>query len=87
MRTAIEQLSKPEIIDRLALELSQIGVKVPGRDTAFFQAAVTKWLNSVQCDHKGRKYADVDDPVGTVRCQDCGKVVPQSDGEANASDR
>lgn len=81
MRNAIEQLSKPETIDRLALELSQIGIKVPGRDTAFFQAAVTKWLNSVPCDHQGRKYADVDDPVGTVRCQDCGQIVTAADGE------
>jgi hypothetical protein len=39
-------LQKPEKIDQLALELSMMGVKVPPRDTAFFQAAVGKWLSS-----------------------------------------
>lgn len=39
---------KPESIDRLALELSHIGIKVPPRDTAFFQSAVSKWLASAQ---------------------------------------
>jgi hypothetical protein len=43
-RRTIEVLSKPESIDRLALELAYIGIKVPPRDTAFFQAAVSKWL-------------------------------------------
>lgn len=37
-------LQTPEKIDQLALELSMMGVKVPPRDTAFFQAAVRKWL-------------------------------------------
>lgn len=39
-------LQAPEKIDQLALELSMMGVKVPPRDTAFFQAAVRKWLSS-----------------------------------------
>lgn len=39
-------LQTPEKIDQLALELSMMGVKVPARDTAFFQAAVMKWLTS-----------------------------------------
>lgn len=39
-------LHAPEKIDQLALELAMMGVKVPPRDTAFFQAAVMKWLSS-----------------------------------------
>lgn len=37
----------PEQIDALAFELSTMGVHVPPRDTAFFQAAVRKWLASL----------------------------------------
>ncbi len=37
-------LQAPEKIDQLALELAYMGVKVPPRDTAFFQACVRKWL-------------------------------------------
>lgn len=37
-------LQTPEKIDQLALELGMMGVRVPARDTAFFQAAVRKWL-------------------------------------------
>lgn len=37
-------LQRPEKIDQLALELAMMGVRVPPRDTAFFQAAVRKWL-------------------------------------------
>ena len=37
----------PEQIDALALELYSMGVHVPPRDTAFFQAAVRKWLDSL----------------------------------------
>lgn len=37
-------LQLPEKIDQLALELAMMGVRVPPRDTAFFQAAVQKWL-------------------------------------------
>lgn len=39
-------LQAPEKIDELVLELALMGVKVPARDTAFFQAAVRKWLTS-----------------------------------------
>lgn len=38
-------LNSPEYIDQLALALSMMGVKVPARDTAFFQAAVQQWLS------------------------------------------
>lgn len=79
-----DELKKPEAIDRLALELAHIGIKIPPSDTAFFQAAVSKWLASAWCTHKGRKYADVDDPVGTMRCQDCGQIMPQSDASGDA---
>jgi hypothetical protein len=34
----------PEQIDALAFELHMMGVHVPPRDTAFFHAAVRKWL-------------------------------------------
>lgn len=44
--TKYRALQTPEKIDQLALELSMMGVKVPPRDTAFFQAAVKKWLAS-----------------------------------------
>lgn len=37
-------LQLPEKIDQLVLELAMMGVRVPARDTAFFQAAVQKWL-------------------------------------------
>jgi hypothetical protein len=37
----------PEQIDALAFELHTMGVQVPPRDTAFFQAAVRKWLASL----------------------------------------
>lgn len=78
----VDRLSKPESVDRLALELSHIGIKVPPRDTAFFQAAVCKWLAS-GCDHKGRRYASIDDPmvddVQPVRCADCGGLVPNTE--------
>lgn len=38
------RLQKPEAIDDLAFQLTAIGVRVPQRDTAFFQAVVSKWL-------------------------------------------
>lgn len=41
----LRALHAPEKIDQLALELAMMGVKVPPRDTAFFQAAVRKWLS------------------------------------------
>lgn len=44
----------PEQIDALALELYSMGVHVPPRDTAFFQAAVRKWLDSLK--PKGGEY-------------------------------
>lgn len=37
----------PEQIDRLAFNLGSMGVKVPARDTAFFQAIVRQWLEEV----------------------------------------
>jgi hypothetical protein len=37
-------LKSPEAIDRLALSLAFMGVHVPPRDTAFFQAIVSQWL-------------------------------------------
>jgi hypothetical protein len=46
MLVAHRPLPSPEKIDQLALELAMMGVKVPPRDTAFFQAAVSKWLCS-----------------------------------------
>lgn len=46
MLVAHRPLPSPEKIDQLALELSMMGVHVPPRDTAFFQAAVSKWLSS-----------------------------------------
>lgn len=39
-------LHRPEKIDQLAFELGSMGVRIPSRDTAFFQAIVTKWLSS-----------------------------------------
>lgn len=38
----------PEQIDALAFELHTMGVQVPPRDTAFFHAAVRKWLESLK---------------------------------------
>lgn len=38
------RLLSPEKIDELALALGTMGVHVPGRDTAFFQAIVRQWL-------------------------------------------
>lgn len=38
-------LQTPEAIDRLAFALYSMGVYVPPRDTAFFQAAVSRWLS------------------------------------------
>jgi len=38
-------LADDKSIDALLLELGMIGVSVPGRDYAFFRAAVNKWLN------------------------------------------
>lgn len=37
----------PEQIDMLAARLGSMGVKVPGRDTAFFQAIVRQWLEEI----------------------------------------
>lgn len=37
----------PEQIDRLAFNLGSMGVKVPARDTAFFQAIVRQWLEEI----------------------------------------
>lgn len=37
-------LKKPERIDELAFALASMGVHVPPRDTAFFQAIVQQWL-------------------------------------------
>lgn len=42
----LAELVKPECIDRLALALYSMGVHVPPRDTAFFQAAVRRWLET-----------------------------------------
>lgn len=42
----------PEQIDDLALELQMMGVRVPPRDTAFFQAAVRKWLEQIGAEKK-----------------------------------
>lgn len=39
------RLQAPEKIDELALALATMGVRVPGRDTAFFQAIVRRWLS------------------------------------------
>lgn len=39
------ELKSPERIDKLAASLATIGVRVPGRDTAFFQAVVRQWLS------------------------------------------
>lgn len=35
----------PEKIDKLAVDLATMGVHVPARDTAFFQAIVSRWLS------------------------------------------
>lgn len=40
----------PAQIDQLTLELGMIGIKVPGRDTAFFQSAVRKWVADINQD-------------------------------------
>lgn len=40
----------PEQIDKLALALHAMGVQVPPRDTAFFQAAVRQWLEGLSND-------------------------------------
>jgi hypothetical protein len=58
----------PEQIDALAFELHTMGVHVPPRDTAFFHAAVRKWLSNEQvafcdCPHCG-KSLDSDMPMG-----------------------
>jgi hypothetical protein len=37
----------PEQIDTLAMRLGTIGVRVPGRDTAFFHAIVRQWLEEI----------------------------------------
>lgn len=48
------RLQSPEAIDRLAIALATMGVHVPPRDTAFFQAAVSKWLAvpTNECDSR-----------------------------------
>lgn len=37
----------PEQIDQLATALATMGVRVPPRDTAFFQAIVQQWVASL----------------------------------------
>lgn len=38
----------PEETDDLSLELNMMGVHIPPRDTAFFQAAVRKWMEKIE---------------------------------------
>lgn len=57
----------PEQIDALAFELHTMGVQVPPRDTAFFQAAVRKWLAGAGLNNRWQDMAtfpsDSDDLV------------------------
>lgn len=47
------RLKAPEKIDELAFALASMGVHVPARDTAFFQAIVSQWLADSAGEKRG----------------------------------